>query len=76
MKFSMDSVLLRRTPRISSVRERDCGIIKLKDADGNGGQVLSCSDEHRFCLFTVKLKFILCHTDFYEVDLVRCVLYS
>ena len=53
MKFSMDSVLSRRTPRLLTVRERDCGIVKLKGVDGNGGQFLSCSDEHRFCLFTV-----------------------
>ena len=56
------------------VRERDCDIIKLNGVDGNGGQFLSCSDEHRFCLVTVKLKFVLCHTDFYEADLARCVI--
>ena len=35
------------------VREWDCGIIKLKSVDGNEGQFLSCSYEHRFCLFTI-----------------------
>ena len=35
MKFSMDSVLLRRTLGLLTVRERDCGIVKLKDVDGN-----------------------------------------
>ena len=35
------------------VRERDCGIVKLKSVDGNGGQLLSCSDERRSCLFTI-----------------------
>ena len=35
------------------VRERDCGVVKLKDVDGNGGQFMSCSDERRSCLFTV-----------------------
>ena len=53
MKSSMDSVLSRRTPRLLTVRERDCGIVKLKGVNRNRGQFLSCSDEHRFCLFTV-----------------------
>ena len=35
------------------VRETDCGVVKLKGADGNEGQFLSCSDEHRICLFTI-----------------------
>ena len=35
------------------VRERDCGIVKLKGVDSNRGQFLPCSDEHRFCLFTI-----------------------
>ena len=35
------------------IRERDCGIVKLKDVEGNDGQFLSCSDEHRFCLFII-----------------------
>ena len=35
------------------VGERDCGIIKLNGVDRNRGQFLSCSHEHRFCLFTV-----------------------
>ena len=35
------------------VIERDCGIIKLKDVDRNGGQFLSCSGGHCFCLFTI-----------------------
>ena len=34
-------------------RERDCGIVKLKGVDGNDGQFLSFSDEHRFYLFTI-----------------------
>ena len=37
MKFSIDSVLSRRTPWLLTVRERDCGIAKLKGVDGNGG---------------------------------------
>ena len=60
MKFSMDSILSRRTPRLLTVRERDCGIVTLKGVDRNGGQFLSCSDEHRFCLFTIYMKFVLC----------------
>ena len=60
MKFSMDSMLSRRKPRLLTVRERDCGIVKLKGVDRNRGQFLSCSDEHRFCLFTIYLKFALC----------------
>ena len=47
MKSSMDSVLSRRTPRLLTVRERDCGIVKLKGVDGNEGQLLSSLDEHR-----------------------------
>ena len=35
MKVSMDSVLSRRTPRLLTVREWDCGIVKLKGVDGN-----------------------------------------
>ena len=35
------------------VRERDCGIVKLKGIDSNRGQFLSCSEEHRYCLFTI-----------------------
>ena len=46
------------------VRERDCGIVKLKGIDRNRGQFLSCSDEHRLCLFTISLKFVLCHPVF------------
>ena len=38
---------------LDRVRERDCGIIKLNGVDRNRGQFLSCSHEHRFCLFTV-----------------------
>ena len=38
---------------LDRVRERDFGIIKLKGVDRNRGQFLSCSSEHRFCLFTV-----------------------
>ena len=52
LMFSMDSVLLR-TPRLLTVRERDCGIIKLKGVDRNRGQFSSCSDEHHFSLFTI-----------------------
>ena len=42
------------TETFDRVRERDCGIIKLKGVDRNGGQFLSCSDE-LFCLFTIWL---------------------
>ena len=48
MKFSTDSVLSRRTPRLLTVRDRDCSIVKLKGVDGNREQFLSCYDEHRF----------------------------
>ena len=37
------------------VRERDCGIVKLKGVDGSGGQFLSCSDEHRFWFFAIEV---------------------
>ena len=53
MKFFMDSVLSRRKSRLLTVREWDCGIVNLKDVDQNEGQILSCSDEHRFCLSTI-----------------------
>ena len=59
MKFS--SVLSRRRPRPLTGRERDCGIVKLKGVDRNRGHFLSCFNEHRFCLFTILLKFVLCH---------------
>ena len=72
MKFSMDSMLSRRTPRLLTVRERDCGIVKLKGVDRNRGQFLSCSDEHRFCLFTIYLKFVLCRPVFDVRITVRC----
>ena len=52
MKFSMDSVLLRKTLEASDrVGERDCGIVKLKGIDRNRRQFLSCSKEHCFCFF-------------------------
>ena len=37
------------------LRERDCGIVKLKGVDANGGQFLSCSDKITsvFSLFKV-----------------------
>ena len=41
------------TEAFDRVRERDCGIIKLKGVDGNRRQFLSCSNEHCFCLFTI-----------------------
>ena len=34
-------------------REWDCGIVKLKGVGGKEGQLLSCSDEHCFCLSTI-----------------------
>ena len=47
MKFSMDSVLSWRMPRLfDRVRERDCGNVTLKEVGGNEGQfkeVLSCN---------------------------------
>ena len=43
------------------VRERD---VKLTGVGRNRGQFLPCSDEHRFCLFTISLKFVLCHPVF------------
>ena len=49
------------TEAFDSVRERDCGIVKLKGVDRNRGQFLSCSGEHRFCLLTIYLKFVLRH---------------
>ena len=55
-----------------AVRERDCGIVKLKGVDRNRGQFLSCSDEHRFCLFTIYLKFALCRPVFDVRITVRC----
>ena len=72
MKFSMDNMLSRRTPRLLTVRERDCGIVTLKGVDRNRGQFLSCSDEHRFCLFTIYLKFVLCRPVFDVRITVRC----
>ena len=33
------------------VRERDCGVFKLKGVDGNGGLFLFCSFDLRFCLY-------------------------
>ena len=72
MKSSMDSVLSRRTPRLLTVRERDCGIAKLNDVDGNQAHFLSCSDEHRFRLFTIYLKFVLCHPVFDVQITVSC----
>ena len=33
------------------VRERDCGVIKLKGVDGNGGLFLFYSFDLRFCLY-------------------------
>ena len=53
MKFSMDSVLSKRTLRLLTARERDCGIVKLTGIDGSGGEFLSCSGQHCFCLFTI-----------------------
>ena len=53
MKFSLDSVLSRRMPRLSTESERHCGTVKLKGVEGNEGQFLSCSDKHRFYLFTI-----------------------
>ena len=70
MMFSVDSVLSRRTPRLLTVREWNCGIVKLKGVDGNGGQSLSCSAEHRY--FTIYLKFVLCHPVFGVRITVRC----
>ena len=58
MNFSMDSVLLRRTPR-------ETGIVKLKGLDRNEGQFLSCSDDPHFCLVIIWLKFVLCHPFFF-----------
>ena len=51
MTFSMDSVQLRRM--LSLLTEWDCGIVKLKGVGGKEGQLLSCSDEHCFCLSTI-----------------------
>ena len=36
---------------------------------GNEGKFLSCFDEHCSCLFTILLKFVLCHPAF---DIVMC----
>ena len=38
-------------------------------AGGNEGKFLSCFDEHCSCLFTILLKFVLCHPAF---DIVMC----
>ena len=38
MKFFMDSVLSRRKSRLLTVREWDCGIVKLKGVDGSEEQ--------------------------------------
>ena len=46
MKFSMDSVLSRRMLRLLTVREMDCGIVKLK--------VLT-EIEDSFCLVPVSI---------------------
>ena len=41
------------------VRERDCGIVKLKGVDRNRGQFLSCSDQHRLSFhFLVEVCFV------------------
>ena len=60
----MDSVLSRRTPRLLTESQRECDIVRLEGVDGNRGQYMPCSDEHRFCLFTIYLKFVLCHPVF------------
>ena len=46
-------VVEEKAEAFDRVRERDCGIVKLKGVDRNRGQFVSCSDEHRFCLFTI-----------------------
>ena len=75
MKFCMEQCAVEENAEaFDRVREGDCGIIKLKGVDRNRRSFLSCASEHHFCLFTVKLKFVLCHTDFYEADLARCVI--
>ena len=52
MKFSMDSMLLRKTlETFDRIGERDCGIVKLKGIDRNRRQFLPCSKEHCFCFF-------------------------
>ena len=54
MKFCMEQCAVEENAEaFDRVRERDCGIVRLKGVDGNGGQFLSCSNEHRFCLFTI-----------------------
>jgi len=37
MMFCIECVRSRRTPRLLPVRERDCGIVRLKGVDGNRG---------------------------------------
>ena len=54
------------------VRELDCDITKLKGVDGNGGQILFCSDEHNFYLFTIQLQFVLRHPLFNVHITVMC----
>ena len=47
--------------QVLTVRERDCGVVKVKGVEGNGRQFLSSSDEHHFYLFTIQFKFGLGH---------------
>ena len=68
----MNSVLSRKTPTLLTESERNCGIVKLKGVDRHRGQFLSCSDGHHFCLFTILLKFVLCHPVFDVQITVRC----
>ena len=53
MKFSMDSALSRRMPTLFTESGRGTDIVKLKGTGRNGGQILSCSIENYFCLFTI-----------------------
>ena len=54
MKLSMDSRLSEENAEaFDRVRERDCGVVKLKGVDGNRGQFVLFSDEHRFFVFTI-----------------------
>ena len=49
----MKRAVEENTEAFDRVRERDCGIVKLKGVDRNKGQFLSCSDEHHFSFFSL-----------------------
>ena len=61
LSTNSSSSSVEENAQVLTVRERDCGVVKVKGVEGNGRQFLSSSDEHHFYLFTIQFKLGLCN---------------